>query len=353
MRMMKFVAVMLATVMGAGIAVAQTTKPSGATTRGSLADLDEGFQQLYRDVDSSVVRVVVPIQVQAARAQTSPSNPSEAVRVFVPQTLSATQPFELSKRADVPGKMEISPTVHVTFAEFAGVVLDREGNVLLPLFVDKQLVGENALRVTYGNSKVTKGKLLGSDRQTSISVLKLDEPVGEPMKMASENPAMGSLVLMVSPVRRQVRVALWTGGHDEHSMVMNSSGALAGFNRYGHMFEPYAFGPVVQQILATGTVKRSVLGVLIRELGPEDWARTEYPKTLGSRPAARVETIAPDSTAEKAGVQKGDLILSLGGDAVNDLAHFAAAISKRTGPTELKILREGKEVVLNVDLQPR
>ncbi len=350
---MRIANVMLPVMLWGGIAVAQTARTGAPATQPSLVDLDQGFQQLYQTVDASVVRVIVPIQIQTPRAQSNTTNPNEAVRVYVQQPLSTTQPLELSKGTEAQGKIEVSPPVRVTFAEFAGLVLDQDGNVLLPLFVDKKLVGDKSLRVTYGQNKVTKGKLLGSDRQTNVSVLKLEQPVGQPVKMSHENPELGALVLMISPVRRQVRVGLWTGGHDEHAMVMNSAGALAGFNRYGHLFEPVAFESVVEQIIETGQVKRGVLGVLIRELGPEDPGRTEYPQTLGNRTAARVETIAPGSAADKGGVQRGDLILSLGGDAVNDLAHFAAAISKRSGPTELKILREGKEMALSVNLQPR
>jgi S1-C subfamily serine protease len=74
---------------------------------------------------------------------------------------------------------------------------------------------------------------------------------------------------------------------------------------------------------------------------------------IGSRPAAKVELIERDSAADKAGLQVGDLILSLGGDPVNDLPHFAAAIANQSGDTEMKILRDGQEQTLTVDLQPR
>ena len=84
--------------------------------------------------------------------------------------------------------------------------------------------------------------------------------MGRPVKMARENPSMGSLVLLLSPIRRQVRLAMSTGGQDEHAVVMNSSAALAGFMRYGHMLEPY-FGPVARRLgIETGKVEAGEAG---------------------------------------------------------------------------------------------
>ena len=40
---------------------------------------------------------------------------------------------------------------------------------MLPLFVDKELVGAEAPRATYGENEVTRGKLLGSDNLAVIS----------------------------------------------------------------------------------------------------------------------------------------------------------------------------------------
>ena len=337
---------------------------SAQTTRPSLEDFDRGFQQLYRDVHQSVVHVLVPIQLGPHPLQKwipdldpklreqleQPRENGGVLRVYIEKPDTTTQPLEGFRGNLPPGGIILSPRRFMQ-AEFTGLILDNEGDVVLPLFVDKQLVGDSDLRVTYGDNQVPRGKLLGSDQQTNIAVVKLEQPVGQPIRMAQESPAMGSLVLLLSPIRGQMRLGMWTGGQEEHAVVMNSSGALAGFMRYGHMLEPYAFGPVTKQLIETGKVKRAKLGVLILELGPSDPARTAYPTLLGSRPAARVDTVNADSAAERAGLRKDDLILSLAGDPVNDLAHFAAALSTRDGPTDLRILRDGHELILKVDLQ--
>ena len=324
---------------------------SAQSTRPTLELLDRGMQELYQDVQGSLVRVVVPLQLSPRL--TDNQHPlqkwNQSVRVFVERPLSTTtQPLEVGRAPAT--QMPMSLPTQVIRAEFLGLVLDDRGNVLLPLAVDAQLVGDRLLRVTFNDQQVTTAQLVGSDTKTNIAVIHLAQPLGKPVKMASETPALGSLVVLMSPIRRLTRMALWTGGQEEHAVVINSGGAVAGFVRYGHMLEPYAFRPVVEQLVTTGTVKRAVLGVMIRELDPD--SRSQVP-ALGDRPAARVEAIDQGSAAEAAGLKIGDLIISLAGDPVNDPPHFAAALTNKTGKTELKIMREGTEQALTVDLTPR
>jgi hypothetical protein len=335
-------------------ATAQATRPT-------LEAIDRGVQEIYKQVSDGTVRVVVPLQVgphpitrwmpqldpKVREELNRPQAGGEPVRVFVEKPLNSTQPFEVSPAA--PSGIPINPQSRVILAEFLGLILNTEGDVLLPLFVDKNLVGESPLRVTFGDNQTGIAKLRGGDQLTNLTVVKLEKPVGKPIAMGQGVPEMGSLVLLFSPIRRQARLMMWTGGHDEHAVVFNSSGAVAGFVRYGHMLEPDAFQPVAEQLVKTGTVQRAKLGVLIRDLGLSDPVRSSYPQ-LGNKPAARVEVIDADSPAEKAGVQKGDVILSLGGRAVHDLPHFGAAMTGRTGPTELRVLRNGRETVLTVSL---
>jgi S1-C subfamily serine protease len=334
---------------------------SAQATRPTLEAIDRGVQEIYKQVTDGTVRVVVPLQVgphpitrwmprldpQVREELNKPQASGEPVRVFVEKPLNTTQPLDVSPAA--PSGIPINPQSRVILAEFLGLILNTDGDVLLPLFVDKNLVGESPLRVTFGDNQLATARLRGGDQLTNLTVVKLEKPVGKPIAMGQGTPAMGSLVLLFSPIRRQARLMMWTGGYDEHAVIFNSGGAVAGFVRYGHMLEPDAFGPVADQLVKTGNVQRAKLGVLIRDLGLNDPVRNSYPQ-LGNKPAARVEVIDADSPAEKAGVQKGDVILSLGGRAVHDLPHFAAAMTGRSGPTELRVLRSGKEQVLTVDL---
>jgi S1-C subfamily serine protease len=74
---------------------------------------------------------------------------------------------------------------------------------------------------------------------------------------------------------------------------------------------------------------------------------------LGQKPALRVEDVRRGSAAAEAGIQRGDLILSIAGLTVGDPASFAAAIANKSGKTPLTILRSGEVIELSVELKPQ
>jgi S1-C subfamily serine protease len=106
---------------------------------------------------------------------------------------------------------------------------------------------------------------------------------------------------------------------------------------------------VVEQLIATGKVKRAVLGVTVREVQRGDPAR-DPSAALGNQPALRVEEVRPDSAAARAELHCDDLILAVDGEPVGDPAGFAAAIANRSGKTPLRVLRAGKRLDLTVEL---
>ena len=65
----------------------------------------------------------------------------------------------------------------------------------------------------------------------------------------------------------------------------------------------------------------------------------------------RIDEVIAGSTAAKAGLKPGDVLLALAGEAVSDIPSFAAAIVARTGPTELQVLRGNEVLKIRLDLQ--
>jgi hypothetical protein len=64
-----------------------------------------------------------------------------------------------------------------------------------------------------------------------------------------------------------------------------------------------------------------------------------------------IEGITPESTAEAAGLQKGDVIIAIGDDEIKSRRHVTRAILKYTGKTvKFKIKRDDTEMSLNVPL---
>jgi Do/DeqQ family serine protease len=67
--------------------------------------------------------------------------------------------------------------------------------------------------------------------------------------------------------------------------------------------------PIMEQLIATGTVRRGLLGVNIQDVTPEVAAISGLSDNLG----ALVSRVGPDSAAEKAGIEIWDVIVSING----------------------------------------
>jgi len=69
----------------------------------------------------------------------------------------------------------------------------------------------------------------------------------------------------------------------------------------------------------------------------------------------RVQKVMPDSAAEKAGIQTGDVVIALDGKKVTDLRSYSALL-KTYSPgdaAEVAVLREGEVMTVNVVLGAR
>jgi membrane-associated protease RseP (regulator of RpoE activity) len=348
---------MLATLLAVTNGIGFAASPS--TTQPALASLDAEIQQLYRDAQESTVRVQVPIRIsvdhpfikwrmqldpELRRQLEAPRNRGESLRMYV--QAPASQPVQTTPEAN---RIPIPSPSAVITVEYVGLVLNAQGDVLLPLYIDKSYL-DSPLQVSLNERLATTAKVVASDRQTSLSIVRLADATGTPCRFAASLPPTGALLLMMSPTRRAARLALWTGGQDDNAILINRNGEIAGIVRNGHPLFPSTFMPVVEQLLSSGTVRRAQLGVRIHEVPADDPRRVKIP-ALGARPAARVEEVLPDSAAATAGLQMDDMILSIGGEAVEDVATFAANIANRRGRTELLILRDGREQSIVVDLQ--
>ncbi len=360
----------------AGAAMAQSTRPA-------LEAVERDVRTLYQSSQRNIVRVTVPIilsarlveqehplvkwsgqidpkimQALAAQHGGSPmifiESPRPATQSSTQSTTqSATQPSaqNLSPALGETTRIPLTPQTTTVNAEFIGLILDTRGDVLVPLYIDAAYL-KAPLQVAVDEKVVTSATVVAADRLTSLTVIRLAEPAGKPVTFAADRVAPGSLVLMFSPTRRAARLGVWTGTADENAVLVDPRGNFSAIVRNGHALFPAAYAPVVRQLMNGGPVKRAQLGVLIHEVGTDDPIRPLQP-ALGSRPAARVQEVIPNTAAERAGLQAGDLILSLNEEPVEDVATFAAAIANCRGTTQLHILRAGEPQIVPVELTPQ
>jgi len=368
MRKLLLIPVVLTTFIATS-AFAQTTRPM-------LSQLDAEMRSLYGQIAAGTVRVQVPVPTMA-RLMAPDGHPihkwSELVDAAVwerLQQLAATRPSvrdegraaELGESRQIeyldegPGNTNSNKMIAVLPSEpgqgdFVGVVLDQAGHVAIPAYIKREEAGSQPLRVMAGDERV-EATFVGSDRQTNVTVLKLAKPFGTPLALSDAKPAPGALVMTLSPARRGAKLTVWSGGHEDHAVVVDVNGRVAGFARPGQLLAGEDLRFVAGEIIKHGKVKRAQLGCFIKQVQPNDPLRQQV-APLGARPALHVVKVLPNSAAIGGGLQAGDLILSLAGEPVEDIPTFAAAISSHSGPTELKLLRDGKETTVTVNLEPK
>ena len=264
----------------------------------------------------------------------------------------------------------------------AGVIIDAgEGHIVTNHHV---IEDADEITVTLQDRRQFEAELLGSDPGTDIALLKIDAedlqalPLGD-----SDALAVGDFVIAIGnpygfdhTVTSGIVSALgrrgFSDGYEDFIQTDaainrgNSGGALVdldgdliGINSQiispsgGHVGLGFAVPSnfvkiIAAQLLEFGEARRGQLGVLIGDVRPGD---TE---ALGLDTAAGVivSEVMEDSAAEDAGVEPGDVIVSLNGEDIEDANDLRARVGvAQVGKVvELGIVRDGKEQTLQATI---
>jgi serine protease Do len=264
----------------------------------------------------------------------------------------------------------------------SGVIVSENGYILTNNHVVK---GAEEIRVVLSDKREFKGKIVGVDPRTDLAVVKISAK-GLPAARMGDSSKLktGDIVLavgtpfglnstitmgIVSAVGRsnvgiadledfiQTDAAINPG--NSGGALVNTNGEVVGINTAifstsgGYMGIGFAIPSdmaktVMDSIIKHGKVIRGWLGVSIQDLTPD------IAKSLGIKQetGALVADVVKDSPAEKAGLKRGDVIVSLDGKPVEDSTSLRNMVSAAApGKTvELKIIREGKEQTLTAAL---
>jgi S1-C subfamily serine protease len=346
-----------------GCALANSARgDDGATTRPLFEELNRETQSLFKQVSGSVARVELPSQI-------SRDDPLAkwAVRLD-PDSWRRLQDMQRHATGSSFITTEIQPTTapsdnplasneqqHIILMQMnrftpngIGIVVDDQGHLLVPRFADKDSF-TGPVPTILANGQVAWATFVGSDEQTDVTLLKLNIKAA-PVAVMQDRPELGSLMLVMSLNPALNRLAVWEGWEPDFAALMTIDGHIAGFSKGGHFVSAAAYLPVVSELIDHGKVQRAFLGVLIEPLPREDAQRMNDP-ALGGQPALRILEVFAGSAADRAGLQRGDLILTLAGESVGDAPAFGAAIASRRGKTEMTLLRNSEKITVNVDLE--
>jgi len=211
---------------------------------------------------------------------------------------------------------------------------------------------EEEIELALPDGTKASATVAGSDPGTDLAVLKVDGHTGDPPVVAAGDPVPGNLALsigrspdsgvnatlgIVSAVSGSWRT--WRGGRLDRyirldltlfpassgGLVVNTKGeaigiATSALSRIAGLAIPAStVDRVVEEILSRGHVARGYLGVGLQPVELPD-----HHKGL------IVLSLEPDGPAAQAGVLIGDVLVSLGGTAVDDTDEIQTVLEKHT-----------------------
>jgi len=261
----------------------------------------------------------------------------------------------------------------------SGVIIDAEKGYLL---TNHHVIDQaDEIRIYLNDDREFDAEVIGSDPGTDIAVLQIKEPeklVDMPLGN-SDSLMQGDIVLAIGnpfglqhTVTQGIVSALGRQGINRdgyESMIQtdasinpgNSGGALVNLNGelvginsaiYSQSGGNIGIGfaipvsiaeSIMDQIIEFGGVKRGLLGVGIRDFS------AETAEALGIETddyqGALVEEVSPDSPAEKAGIEVGDVIIAVDGQKISGAGDLRTTIGlKRSGEeVEVTVARNGKK----------
>nr|WP_269748327.1 DegQ family serine endoprotease [Salinimonas sediminis] len=265
----------------------------------------------------------------------------------------------------------------------SGVIIDAKKGYV----VTNNHVVENADEITVKlkDGRELKAKKLGADDQSDIALLKIDPDnltalaiadsdeirVGD-YAIAIGNPFGLSQTVTSGIVSALGRSGLNIGGYEDFIQTDaainrgNSGGALVNLRGELIGINTAIFGPnggnvgigfaipsnmmksLVDQIAEFGEVRRGLLGILGSDV---DAGLAEAMESQVNK-GAFVSEVQPETAAEKAGLQAGDIITAVNGRKITSFRELAARISSMGAgaEVELTILRKGDTEKLSVVL---
>lgn len=339
-------------------------KPNNA-----LQTLNTAFHEISKTVTPSVVFVQVQMGVEAES--------DDDQNQFFYKFFGPDFKFDMPKRGPEVGTG-------------SGVIITANGYILTNNHVVAQ-AKKNGITVQLSDTREYKAKLIGTDKYTDLAVIKID---AENLPVAalgnSDDVEVGNIVFaigaplglkstmtqgIVSALGRNIGIigdeygienfiqtdAAVNPGNSGGPLV-NINGEVIGINSAiattNARYQGYSFAiplnlakQVATDIIKYGKFRRGFLGIGIRPVDAVTAKAAGLDKTKG----VWVETVTKDAAGDKAGVEYGDIILTVDGKEVNSPQELQTSIaSKHPGSVVmLKIWRDKKTIEKKAELGSR
>jgi serine protease DegQ len=269
----------------------------------------------------------------------------------------------------------------------SGVIVSTQGIILTNHHV---IEGADEIEVAFADGRKRNAKLIGSDPETDIAVLKIDATdlpnpitlgkmesvqVGD-VVLAIGNPfgvgqtvtsgivsALGRNQLGINTFENFIQTDAAINPGNSGGALVDTKGNLIGINTAiysrsgGNMGIGFAIPintakQVMESILTNGSVTRGWIGVEPQNLSKELAESLNLPKDTNG---VLISGVLEGGPADKAGMKPGDVLTQVNGQAVNDVVTLLNRIAQTSpgGEAKINLLRKGKPMTLKVQVGKR
>jgi Do/DeqQ family serine protease len=265
----------------------------------------------------------------------------------------------------------------------SGVIINSEGYILTNHHV---VDGALEVRVELTDNRTYTAKVVGSDPPSDLAVLKIEARnlptvtmgdsdkvrVGDPVLALGNPMGIGQTVTSGIVSAKGRSTGLSDGSFEDFlqtdaainrgssgGALVNTNGELIGINSQilspsggnigiGFAIPSNMAKAVMDQLLKTGKVRRGMMGVTIQPVDADLASSLSLPAARG----AIITSVQPGGPAERAGIQRGDVVTSINNQAVVDHNSLRNQIAGMTpGSTaNVTVVRNGREQNMQVAL---
>ena len=274
----------------------------------------------------------------------------------------------------------------------SGFVWDSKGRIVTNHHV---VVGADAVRVLFPDGTNVEAKVLGTDPDSDLAVLEVNLPEDylKPFELGDSDdlrPGEISLAIgapfgrdftltrgIISALGRtiqsprgnyQIPNAIQTDASinpgNSGGPLLDRQGRVIGINSQiesrngvntgiGFAVPINQAKRVVPALIADGEYRYSWLGVTVGTLGLEGAERLGLPSNTRG---AILDSLIPGGPAEDSGLDSGDVVTAINGDAILDFADLIAYLTTKTSPGDLvvaDVIRDGETIQVEVELGTR
>lgn len=340
----------------------------------------------------------IPAPVQAGETYYRTVNLSEDTFPDLTYAAESCVDAVVFVKVTIRTNIEVDPLLKYFFGFGDGFSQERQGSgsgvIIRPdgyIVTNNHVVsGATAISVTLNNNRSYEAQLVGSDPVTDVALLKIDAEGLPSVEFAdSDQLRLGEWVLAIgSPLGEQLKGTITAGivsakgrsmpsdrdfkiesfiqtdaavnpGNSGGALV-DKSGRLVGINtaivsRTGS-YSGYSFAipsnivkKIVGDLIDFGTVHRALLGIVMAAV---DEKIAEELK-LSSLSGVYINEVSKGGAAEKAGIRKGDVLVSIDGVRMGSMSEVQAKVnSYRPGDKiAVTVIRDGKNLDFEAVLQ--